>query len=102
MKNIYKLIALGTVITVANCQSKKEFNATQNAQITNTYTMQTCDKESKALFIEMKQNGESYTGFISTDNQHKIPKMQKKFKVGKHVSGETLKTHLDGIYLTRE
>ena len=102
MKNIYKLIALGAVITVTNCQSKKEFNATQNAQITNTYTMQTCDKESKALFVEMKQNGENFTGFISTDNQHKIPEMQKKFKVGKQILGATAKTHLDGIYLTRE
>ena len=102
MKNIYKLVAVSSLFTLANCQSQKEFDTKKPALVTNTYTMQTCDRESKALFVEMTQNGESFTAFISTDNQQKIPEMQRKFKVGKHISGEIIKTHLDGIYLTRE
>lgn len=102
MKNIYKLITLSTVLTLANCQSKKEFESDKPAQVTNSYIMQTCDRESKALFVEMEQNGESFTGFISTANQDKIPETQKKFKIGRSISGAVTKAHFDGIYLTYE
>ena len=101
MKNIYKVAALGSLISLANCQSGK-ISEDKPIIVTNTYTLQTCDKEAKALFIEMQQNDQNFTGFINTDNQHKIPETQKKFKIGKQISGNSVKSYFDGIYLTRE
>ncbi len=101
MNNIYKLAVIGALSSLTNCQSEKQLDD-KSALITGTYILQTCDKEEKAFFIEVTQNNEHFTGFISTQNKHKIPSAQKKFQVGKHVLGADIKKTFDRIHQIRE
>ncbi len=101
MNNIYKLAAIGSLLSLTNCQSEKQLDD-KSALVTGTYILQTCDKEERAFFIELKQNDETFTAFISTQNKHKIPSAQKKYRVGQHVSGALIKTTFDGVYQVRE
>jgi hypothetical protein len=50
----------------------------------------------------MEHRGEHYTGFINTDNSQKIPTAEKQLKIGKQISFESIRRHLDGIYRTYE
>ena len=45
-KNIYKLIAVASAFSLTDCVATQE----KNAQVINTYSMQTCDREEKAYF----------------------------------------------------
>lgn len=101
MNTIFKLIAVSSLFSLTNCQSEKQLDD-KSALITDAYVLQTCDKEEKAFFIEVTQNNEHFTGFISTHNAQKIPSAQKKFQVGKHILGADIKKTFDGIYQTRE
>ena len=97
-KNIYKLIAVASAFSLTDCVATQE----KNAQVVNTYSMQTCDREEKAYFVELEHNNQKYTGIISTDNAHRIPETEKKFKIGKHVSFNDACQHFDILYLERE
>ena len=99
-KNIQKIALLGIVLSLSNCTTTKKNQ--NDAVVTNTYSLQTCDRESQAYFVEMEHKGTSYTGFISTDNPHKIPETKQKFKIGTSVPVKNLSSHFDGIYRTYE
>ena len=91
---------MGALLNLSNCSTTKDKDL--DTEITNTYIINTCDKEERAYLIEMKHKGESYTGFISTQNQHLIPSAQKKFKVGMHTNMQNMRNQLDGVYRTHE
>ncbi len=96
---LFKLLALGSVITLSACNHNKPHNS---LQVTNTYTLQSCDRETRAYFVEMQNKDSHYTGFIQSGNEAKIPETRKKFRIGSHTTIEIAKAHFDGIYHTYE
>lgn len=96
-QTIYKFAAIGIALSTINCTPKHK-----NLQVTNTYTLQSCDKEEKVYFVEMQEKSDSFTGFIDTKNKNKLQTTQQKFKIGTHTTYEIAKAHFDGIYPTHE
>ena len=95
--NFYKLAALGIILSATNCTPKH-----QNLKITDTYTLQTCDKEESVYFVEMQSPKKSFTGFINQKNTKKVVETKEKFKIGTHTTYEIAKAHFEGIYPTYE
>ena len=96
---LFKLLALGSIVTLSACTHNKHNNS---LQVTNTYTLQSCDRETRAYFVEMQNKNNHYTGFIRSGNEEKIPETRKKFRIGSHTTIEIAKAHFDGIYHTYE
>ena len=96
---LFKLLALGSAITLSSCNHNKHLNS---LQVTNTYTLQSCDRETRAYFVEMQNKNHHYTGFIQSGNEEKIPETRKKFRIGSHTTIEIAKAHFDGVYRTHE
>ncbi len=96
---LYKLLALGSVFTLSACNHNKPNNS---LRVTNTYSLQSCNKENRAYFVEMQNKESHYTGFIQTGNEERIPETEKKFKIGTHTTIDIARAHFDGFFNTYE
>ena len=100
-QTFYKLLALGSVFSLSACNHANQNNST-TLKVTNTYTLQSCDRETRAYFVEMQGHDKHYTGFIQTGNEHRILETEKKFKIGSHTAIDLAKAHFDGFFNTYE